>query len=255
MRQQAKDSWLAARNPTVKIVMLLSISLIVLFLFDPVPLLALYLLAVPAVRYAARIPWRMLVPAQSPFVLFGVGILMVNALTRPGTQALDVPIRITEEGITIGSALALRALVIGLGAIAFIATTPPREMMVSAMQHARVPPRFAYALLAGGRSLEAMPRTWTTIRAAQAVRAPLGRSGRPKAGAGAFARASFALLVDSIRSSERIALALESRGLGDRPRTVWRPVPLGRRDAVLVVATLAPIAVVLVVWLLVLPPR
>ncbi|TGO06115.1 hypothetical protein [Serinibacter arcticus] len=38
----------------------------------------------------------------------------------------------------------------------------------------------------------------------------------------------------SIRSAERNAFALESRGLGSAPRTVWRPVALGWRDAGLV---------------------
>jgi len=248
MREHAKDSWLAARNPTVKIGVLTAVSIAVLFLVEPLPLLVLYLVALPAVRWSTRIPWRVLLPAQLPFVLFGFGVLVVNALSRPGVQAFDAPVRITVEGLVFGTALALRALVIGLGAIAFVASTRPREMMISAVQHARVPPRYAYALLAGQRSLEAMPRTWATIRAAQAVRAPLRRDGRPRETVSAFGRAAFALLVGTIRSSERIALALESRGLGDRPRTLWRPVPIGGLDAVLAVVVGGAFVVVVVGW-------
>lgn len=254
MREQAQGSWLAARNPVVKLGLVLALSTAVLFLFDPLPLLVMYLVALVATRAATRVPWRMLLPAQLPFVLFGAGVLVVNALSRPGEQAFDAPVRITVEGLVIGAALAVRALLIGAGAIAFWASTPARDMMISAVQHARLPPRYAYALLAGQRSLEAMPRTWTTIRAAQSVRAPLGKNGRPKLRAGAFARAAFALLVGAIRSSERIALALESRGLGDGPRTVWRPVPIGARDGVLVAVVVAGFAVILAAWLVLLPP-
>lgn len=252
MRAHAQGSWLAARNPTIKLLVLTAISIAVLFLFDPLPLLVLYAVALPAVRWSTRVPWRMLLPAQAPFVLFGVGVLVVNALSRPGDQIVEAPVRITVEGLVIGTALALRALVIGLGAIAFVASTPPREMMISAVQHARLPPRYAYALLAGQRSLEGMPQTWATIRAAQAVRAPLGRDGLPRRGIAAFGRAAFALLVSTIRSSERIALALESRGLGDRPRTLWRPVPIGARDAALAAVVVAAFITVIVGWRLLL---
>ncbi len=229
--------WLGRCNPTVKLVTLLAVSLATLFLFDPLPVLALYLLATVTVRAAARMPWRTLLLAQVPFALFGIGLVAVNALSRPGEPLLpDAPVRVTVEGLVLGTALALRGMVIGVLTIGFLASTPPRELMVSLMQHARLSPRFAYAILAGHRMLGAMPERWATIRAAQSVRAPLRRNGRPRFGPGDFARAAFALLVASIRSSERIALALESRGLRDGPRTIWRPVPIGRRDAVLAIA-------------------
>lgn len=250
MKEVARASWLGARNPTVKMAVLLAVSVAVLFLFDPLPLLVMYAASLLGARWAAGIRWGMLLRAQVPFVVFAGGVFVVNALSRPGEQIFDAPVRITVEGVVVGAALALRALVIGLGAVAVTASTDPRAMMVSAVQHARVPPRYAYALLAGQRTLEAMPRTWATIRAAQAVRAPIGRDGMPKHGAAAFGRASFALLVDAVRSSERIALALESRGLGDRPRTLWRPVPIGSADAVLAVVVAVVLIVIIVGWML-----
>lgn len=250
MRQEAARSWLGGRNPTVKILTLFAISFAVLFLWDPLLLLILYLVAVVAIRWAARIRWPHLLLAQIPFVMFGLGVFMVNAVTRPGEQAFDAPIRITVEGLSAGTALALRALIIGIGAVAFIASTPPRDMMISAIQHGRLPPRFGYALLAGQRTLEQLPRTWATIRAAQAVRAPLNRRGEPKHGMRDFGRAAFALLVGAIRSSERIALALEARGLGDGPRTLWRPVPIGAADAMFVAVVLGSFAVIVAADLL-----
>ncbi|WP_152365353.1 energy-coupling factor transporter transmembrane component T family protein [Microlunatus speluncae] len=248
----ATGSWLARRNPTVKVAVLLAVSLGTLGLFDPGPLVALYLLAVAAVRLAARVEWRTLLLGQVPFLLFGIGLVAVNALSRPGPSLLpDGPLRITADGLTIGVALALRGLVIGVLTIGFLASTPPRELMVSLMRQARLSPRYAYAILAGHRMLHAMPSRWSTIRAAHAVRGPARRDGRPRFGPVEFGRAAFALLVASIRSSERIALALESRGLGDGPRTVWRPVPLGGRDALL--AVIVPVTFLLVVLAQLLP--
>lgn len=245
-REKAATSWLGRRNPTVKVAVLLAVSLGTLVLFEPRPLLVLYLLALAAVRLTARVAWRTLLLGQVPFLAFGIGLVAVNALSRPGPSLLpDAPFRITADGLTIGIALALRGLVIGVLTIGFLAGTPPRDLMVSLVRHARLSPRYAYAILAGHRMLTAMPARWSTIRAAHSVRAPLRRNGRPRFGPAAFGRSAFALLVASIRSSERIALALESRGLGEGPRSVWRPVPLGRRDAVL--AVIVPVVFLLVV--------
>jgi len=246
-RARPRLSWLGQRNPTVKVAVLFAASSALLFLWDPVPIVVLYALALVGVRFGARVPWQTVLLAQVPFLLFGVGLVSVNALSRPGRPLLpDVPVHITVEGLAIGIALALRAMVIGVLTIGFLATTPPRELMVSLVQHARLSPRYAYAILAGHRMLQAMPERWATIRAAQAVRASIGRNGRPRFGLGDFGRAAFALLVVSIRSSERIALALESRGLGEGPRTIWRSVALDGRDAVLAGIIVVPFALVLV---------
>jgi len=246
-------SWLAARNPSVVLALLTALSGLTLLLTDPFALAVLYAVLALAVLPAARLrPWRFL-RAQLPFVAFGVGLLTVNALARPGEVVWpDLPVRVTAEGLTIGAALALRTLVIGAGAVAFVATVEPRRLMVSLVQHARVSPRYAYALLAGYRLLGVLPQQWRTITRAHAVRAPLRergrRRGRPRLGVRALGRCAFTLLVTSIRSAERIAFALESRGLGSGPRTVWRPVALGWPDAALVGAvTLVAVGVLVLV--------
>ena len=236
---------LDACNPTAKLAVLFAVSCAVLVLFEPLPLLALYLLALAGVRGGAGVAWPMLLVAQVPFVAFGVGVVAVNALSRPGEPLVEgLPVRITVEGLSVGLALAIRGLLIGVMSIGFIATTAPRALMVSLVQHARLSPQFAYALLAGHRMLAGMPQQWSTIVAAHSVRAPLRRDGRSRFGVGDFSRCAFALLVSSIRSSERIALALESRGLGAGPRTIWRPVPLGARDALLGLIVLGPVSAV-----------
>lgn len=239
--------WLTRRNPTVKLGLLFACSLGTLFLLDPLTLGLLYVLAVVAVRASTGVRWRRLLAAQLPFVAFGVGLVVVNALSRPGEPVLTgLPVRVTVEGLETGVALALRTLVIGVLSVAFLLSTPPQLLMTSLTQHARLSPRISYAMLAGYRLLHVLPEQWQTIRDAHAVRAPLDRRGRPVFGPRAFARSAFTLLVVSIRAGERIALALESRGLGTGPRTTWRPVPLDRRDALLVLGVGLVVAAVVV---------
>ena len=147
----------------------------------------------------------------------------------------------------LGTALALRALVIGVGALTVARATDPRSTMVSLQRHARLPARYAYALLAGRRLLDDLPRRWETITRAHRVRLPLTSRGevarlRPRH----LLRCAFALLVDALRSAERLALALELRGLGDGPRTVWKPAALSSGDLLLTAGVAAATVLVLV---------
>ncbi|MBB2921359.1 energy-coupling factor transporter transmembrane component T [Cellulomonas cellasea] len=72
------------------------------------------------------------------------------------------------------------------------------------------------------------------------------RDGRARRGGGtrlpvsprALARAAFALLVVTLRQAERMAVAMETRGLGAGPRTVHAPVALDRRDAAFAAVTI-----------------
>jgi energy-coupling factor transport system permease protein len=242
----APPSPLSRRNPTVKLALLFIVSLLLLFVFDPVTPAVLYLLGLAAVIAFARIPGRTLLLAHLPFVGFALGILVVNALSRPGEVLVDLPpIRVTVEGLVVGGALALRTMAIGILSIGFIATTDPVALMTSLHQHARLSARVTFAVLAGYRMLQQLPREWQVIRQAQSVRSPLGPRGDTRFGVRAFGRAAFTLLVVSLRRGERMAQSLESRGLGLGPRTVWRPVPLGPADGLLLAGTVAVVLLVM----------
>lgn len=247
--ERGHDSWLGRRCPTVVLALLVVLSAATLLVLDPVPLAVLYAALLAGILATARIGPGRLARAQIPFLLFGIGVVLVNAFTRPGTEPWpQLPVRVTAEGLVIGSALALRTLVIGAGAVAFAHVTEPRRLMVSLIRHARLSPRYAYALLAGHRMLQDLPAQWRQLTRARIMRrpepAPL-RRGRYRLTLCEQASCAFALLVGAIRASERIAFALESRALTSGPRTLWRPVPLTWRDGALAVVVLGTIVAVL----------
>ena len=239
---------LARRDPTVLLGLLTALSIVCITLTDPAPLLVLYALLAAGTMLGLRLGPLALARAQAPFVLFAAGVFMVNVLSRPGDEPWpDLPVRVTSEGIVLGAALALRALVIGLGAVAVVRASDPGRTMTSLRTHARLPARIALALLAGQRLLEDLPRRWATITRAHRLRLPPSADGTPgRLGPQAMARCAFALLVDAIRSSTRIAFALESRGLGTGERTQWRTAALTRTDGALVVGVVLAVAAVLV---------
>ena len=242
------DSVLHRRNPTVKLAVAFAVSGVLLVPVDPWTPGVLLLLALPAVAVAGRLGVAAPLRALTLFAPFAVSLLAVNAVTRPGGDVLVRlgVLEVTTTGVTVGASLALRALLVGLLSVAFTLTTDAGRLLTSLHQHARLPPRATFAVLAGYRVLEQLPERWTTVRQAQAVRSPDRRPGSPlPRDVGSLARAAFAVLVVSLRQGERLAIALETRGLGDGPRTVARPVPLDRRDSLLAVVVLGVVGLVL----------
>ncbi|TJY64144.1 energy-coupling factor transporter transmembrane protein EcfT [Arthrobacter sp. CAU 1506] len=236
----ASGSVLARRNPTVKLALLFVVSLAMVFVFDPVTPAVLYIVALATIQASTRLPVKAMALGHVPFVAFGLGIFLVNALSRPGQILWEAgPVRVTVEGLSVGGSLALRTLVIGILAIGFVASTDGVALMGSLHQHARLGSRVTYAVLAGYRMLQEMPREWQTIRQAHAVRARLRPDGTLPRGLSAYRRAAFALLVVSVRKGERMAQSLESRGLGLSPRTTWRKIPLNSTDWLMATTVLA----------------
>ncbi|GCD20075.1 hypothetical protein CTKZ_16370 [Cellulomonas algicola] len=241
------DSVLHRRNPTVKLAVSFAVALVLLVPVDPWTPAVLLVLALPAATLAGRLGARTVLRALALFTPFALSLLAVNAVTRPGAVLAHVGgLEVTTTGLTVGGALALRTLLVGLLSVAFTLTTDAGRLMTSLHQHARLGPRATFAVLAGYRVLEQLPERWETVRRAQAVREPARRPGaRLPSDPASLARAAFTVLVVSLRQGERLAIALEQRGLGAGPRTVARPVPLDRRDLVLAVVVLGAVGVVL----------
>ncbi|MCI9887447.1 energy-coupling factor transporter transmembrane protein EcfT [Micrococcales bacterium 31B] len=237
-------SVLSRLNPTVKAALLLGLGLSTFTLANPKLCALLAAAGLAAAVLGARVGPRALGLFMLPFATFGLGLVVVNATTR-GDEALCHlgSIEFTRDGALVGLAFALRGAALGAFTLAFLASTPPRALLSSLMRHARLSPRYAFALLAGHRALLLLPERWVQVRRARWQRLP---AGDPRLGVRGFAACAFALLTHAIRDSERIALALESRGLGAGPRTELVPSRFTRADAL--VAALGALALVALGW-------
>lgn len=249
---------LARRDPAVLLAATLLVPLALLGVRQPGPVLLLWLTAMLTARVLAGVPWRRLALGQLPFAAFGASLVCVNAVTRgsePRARVVTVvgPLEITDVGLSIGGAFALRTLLIGVCALAFLQVVDPGRLLRSLHQVARMPIRFTVALMAALRVLEDLPAEWQTVRQAHALRAPVPDSHRVMESAvperqprlpgtpRAMRQAAFALLVTGIRRSEQMSVALELRALGALARderSVWRPARPNGKDAVLVVVVL-----------------
>jgi energy-coupling factor transport system permease protein len=241
---------LAAWNPSVKAVTIAATSLLLTFVLDPVTPLLCFAFTMVALVAVGRAPLGPLLAGLAPALGVGFGLWWTNALfAREAGAVLWTwgPLRVGEHGLWMGAALAARVLGFAAYSLLFVATTNPSAFIVSAIVTLRLPVPLGYALLAVYRFLPTLAAEYQLIRGAHRIRG--------ESAAGPFARwrdralrYTVPLLASSIRRAERVALAMEARGLlAGRPRTYYRRPPLGGRDFVLAAAFMAAHAALL--WL------
>ena len=149
-----------------------------------------------------------------PFVLTAAGLFTAGLFFSSGGQ----------EGVEV-SALGQRTLYAtygGLGLL-FAFTTNSMDLVMSLMQQFRLPPKFAYGILAAYHFFPVVREEYRIVGAALRVRGVK---------AGPFStRRLFPMLAHALERSESLAMAMESRGFESRqPRAVAFRVPLRAVD-------------------------
>ena len=101
----------------------------------------------------------------------------------------------------------------GMG-ILFALTTDGELFISSLMHQCRLSPKFAYGILAAFHLMPGMVREFRAVRTAYAVRGIRVHA--------LSVRPMFTMLVNSVRWSESVAMAMESKGFcGEAPRTYY----------------------------------
>ena len=247
-----EDSWLGHRNPLAKLAAHLLLSLVLTVVFDPLTPLAFLVLALIVGRRLARIPARTLPRALAPFGLLGASLVVSNALfgvRPPGAPVLMRwgPLSASVPGLTVGLSLAERGMAIAAFSLILLFSTDPGSLVRSLVQQARLPARIAYPVLAAYRGVPLLAEEYVTIRLALRLRG----QGRRRGVLGAI-RVEGALLLPllagAIRRAERMAVAMDARGLNaGRPRTFYRQTPFERADGAMLLGAIGASVAILVV--------
>ncbi len=179
-------------------------------------------------------PWRIL-KLLSPFLVFYVlyfWTFVANAATPPGTPTVHfLWYHLSEYGVRKGLIVSIRMLGSVLFGILFVAQIDITDFMVGICKDFYIKPKFSYGMMAGLRIVPLFSSEWTKLRQARQIRG--NRTGSPLLRPVTYA---LPLLSQGIRMSERIAIAMEARGLfgaaaaSSRYRTFYRRVPVRRRD-------------------------
>lgn len=244
------ESILARRDPTVKLVLVLVLSLLLVAVIDPVTPLLFLALTLGAGLVLGRTPVAALARPLVPLLVVAAGFAWSNAafaVPPPGATVWEFgPLRLSDAGLRFGLAIGLRGLAIGALSVVFVRTTDPTLLVVSLIRNARLPFRIGYALLAGYRFLPFLGLEVERVRLAQRVRGELAAAG-PLAGVRFAARSVVPLLSEAVRRASRTAIAMDARGFGvARKRTYYRRTPIVAADVAFAAASIAAGAALLV---------
>ena len=257
-------TWLERRNPTVKFGVVVMLGFMLTFVFNPLTPLA-WLAVVMVVAWTTGIgPYR-LARLLGPVMVFAFSLLWTNAFLASVPQGEPVlwrwgPFHLTVHGLVQGLALALRGVSTAAVGLLFILTTDPTLLVVSLVQHGRLPYRWGYALLAGYRFMPGLTDELVQIRLARRVRGEDvtderaiyrtwgGGLRRRVNGISRPFRELRILLTVAILRATRLAIAMDARGFaGISTRTYFRTAPLKAADITFAVASFLTLALVYIV--------
>ena len=207
-------------NPACKLIGLVVPTLLLAGLHHPAVNLAVFAVCLAALLLS-RANVKVLAGALLPVLLVAVGMFSTGYHFHAGA---GMPINAAAQALTgaaVWNGLVLGSRVLafaGLGLL-FVLTTDRILLVRSLQQQLRLPPVFAYGLLAAWGILPNMMEEYKRTRAAFAARGIRVFPVSP-----ALLKP---LLVKSVRWSEELSIAMESRGFdGCVPRTCSQPLRL-----------------------------
>ena len=211
-------------NPAIKLITLLTVTLILAWHRNPVLNFAVSMLCI-GVMLRSRVRPRVLGLLLLPILLAAVGMFFTGfRFSADG----GMPVR-AENLLSGGSALwngltqASRVLAFGCVGYLFALTTDGITLVRSLQRQFRIPQVFAYGLLAAWGMFPHMVLEFRRTRAAFRARGL-----RPFPVSPTLLKP---LLVKSVRWSEALAMAMESKGFsGDAVRSQMEPVVVKRSD-------------------------
>jgi energy-coupling factor transport system permease protein len=251
---QERTSFLHRLNPLTKLAVNLPMWIVLSMVADPVTPLVFVVLVFGVLWMLGKIGPLRQARLLWPFWAMAVSILITFALfeqpTRPGVQVLWQLgwLRITDEGLFVGLATALRVLALFSCSLLFVMTTDPVDFIQSLIQQTHISYRFGYGILAAYRFVPLLATEVEQIRAAHHVRgfAPGWGLQGLRQRMRAFA---IPLLASAIRRADRVALAMDSRAFAaERERTYFHEQRFDRPDLVFMIG--AAIVVAGVFWIL-----
>lgn len=232
-------SWLHRLDPRVKLAMVAAGS-VVLLLWLNLLLLGGSILLIHIVLFSARYPWSRLLAVWRVMAPL---LILVVALWPLFYQAGDTlfsigPLDVTTGALQVGLATALRIAAVSFIFLFWIGTTDTRAL-VRGFVRLGLPFKWGMSLTIGLRFIPTFAGIFVTVSEAQQSRG-LIMHGNIFRRLRQMLPILVASLVTAFRSSEQLAMTLESRGFGaDRRRTVLRDLHMRPADWAVLVLTIA----------------
>ena len=231
-------SFLNQVNPAIKALSIIVCICILSFAMDYVTFLSFSLFTLILTWTFGVFNWRKWLLLLIPFTLLAFGYFM-TAVLFPNQASIDDQhvifswgfLQLYDSTLQQAIALALRPLTYCMLSLLFILTTEPIVFIFSLMQQCKLPPKLAYGILAGYRFLPLFRQELTIIQQAHRIRGAGPKQSKIIAFFYNIKRNTVPLFASAIRKSERLAVAMISRGFtGDKNRDYFVKLHVTWRD-------------------------
>ncbi len=225
-----RDSWLHRLDPRVKLWGVL-LGFITAFLLSHLWMQGAFLLGLHLLLLHNRIPWRALHRLWRQMTVLVILILALQPFFAPSGEVLVSvgPLRLTVGGLIEGGLLAVRALVIAFLVGTLLFTTDQRTL-VQALVRLGLPYIWGLTFSLTLRFLPAIQQLFVTVREAQAARGWVAE-GNLLQRLRDYLPVLVAVIIGTLRMSDRLTLALAARGLATTvSRTAWRDLRMRAVD-------------------------
>lgn len=230
-----KDSCLHRRNPVIKFALVMILTLLVSFSYFPVLPALTFLISFTATWILGKIPlgnlFRRLLVFISVSVIFMISMLVLRGIgEEPDIVFRFFALAWTRQDLIHAFSLGLRILALVTMSMAFVLTTRPRDLVLALILQCRISVVQGYAVMATYRFLPELQSQVDAIHLAQEIRGIPWNKGVVSRFASPF-RTLLPLLSVAARRGERVACAMESRGLGgSEKRTFYKRVEITKED-------------------------
>lgn len=235
---KTNQSFLYKLNPSVKILLIVSPSILVTFSYDPfLPTIFLVAAILTTVLFG-NMKFIDFLRTIKSFVIIAIGFILFSLVTRGLSSEGNIKFLFFswhKEDIILSITLGLRILTIISLSASFVKTTDPVKFILSLIQQLKLPYVVGYSTLTAYRFLPTFKDELEKIRLAHIVRGVEDKRGL--AGKIELIKRYFVpMLATAIRKGEKVALAMESKAFGTyKERTFYKEIKVEKDDKVAMV--------------------
>lgn len=231
------ESFVHSLNPLTKIFGALSILIVSLLFTNPLYLAGVFVVVV-SLAGVARVLQALAGSLKGlfifAFILFFLEVLFYNEgavyfhLIPIGGGYLSV----TQAGVLLGIAMGLRMLTIVTSFLLFLATTRTQDFLTTLVETLKVSADMAFMILTSIRFIPTFLQELKQISDAQRSRAFVNEGWNPVRKVKAYLPIAVPLVLMSLKKTQQMVLAMETRGYGLGPRSHLRELTIKRTDKI-----------------------
>ncbi|SFE54095.1 energy-coupling factor transporter transmembrane component T family protein [Alteribacillus iranensis] len=239
---QENKSFLHSVDPVTKLVWMACVSILVFLYESAIPQLMIFLAVFLTAIIFARLSFLFLIRGIWIMLLFGVGFFVLQVILVPGeTLLFNVGfLNIYQESLDFALAITGRLVTIFTTSLIFVATSDPRDVVISLTQKLKIPYKYAYSLFIALRFVPTLEQEAKVIESAQKIRG-VGKQKGLRNKMENLKRFTMPLLMGAVRRVRVTANTMEAKGYGAFPdRTYIRKISFSAKGILFGIAWCGP---------------